>query len=86
MSRRPRETFVCPVCDAEVAKGSLACPECGSDDQTGWSKDTIYDDLDLPDPGYGKEEPSLKTQARSWRMVALGLIALLGLLLLLRLW
>lgn len=26
-----------------------ACPECGSDEQTGWSENTVYDGLDLHD-------------------------------------
>ncbi len=25
-----------------------ACPDCGSDEKTGWSEDTMYDGLDLP--------------------------------------
>lgn len=52
-ARRPRPSgdwFVCPVCGAEVAAGARACRECGSDDTTGWSAATQYDDLDLPDP------------------------------------
>ncbi len=28
---------------------ALSCPECGSDEKTGWSEDTIYDGLDLPE-------------------------------------
>lgn len=27
---------------------ALSCPECGSDEKTGWSEDTMYDGLDLP--------------------------------------
>jgi hypothetical protein len=41
--------FICPNCGAEVPLRSLACPECGADDRTGWSEDTLYDGLDLPD-------------------------------------
>ncbi len=48
--RRPRDWFVCPVCGTEVDADALACPECGSDDRTGWSPETEYDGLDLPDP------------------------------------
>ncbi len=40
--------FVCPNCGAEVPVKSLSCPECGSDEKTGWSEDTMYDGLDLP--------------------------------------
>jgi hypothetical protein len=37
---------------AKVRCGALACPECGSDDETGWSEDW---DGDLP-TGYGNEK------------------------------
>ena len=40
--------FSCPVCGEEVAGDALACPGCGSDDETGWSQEVAYDDLDLP--------------------------------------
>ena len=40
--------FICPNCSAEVPVKSLSCPECGSDEKTGWSEDTMYDGLDLP--------------------------------------
>ncbi len=32
-------SFICPFCHAVVPEGALACPECGSDEQTGWSDD-----------------------------------------------
>ncbi len=41
--------FCCPNCGAEVPIEAKACPECGSDEKTGWSEDTMYDDLDLPE-------------------------------------
>lgn len=56
MARR-RAAFDCPVCGERVPAGAKVCRECGSDETTGWSEDTLYDDLDLPDPGYGAEEP-----------------------------
>lgn len=31
--------FVCPFCGALVLVGAPACPECGSDEFTGWSDD-----------------------------------------------
>ena len=40
--------FICPNCGAKVPVKSLSCPECGSDEKTGWSEDTMYDGLDLP--------------------------------------
>ncbi len=44
------EDFICPVCGAQVPAKAKACPECGSDEKTGWSDNTIYD-------GTGIEEP-----------------------------
>ncbi len=41
--------FICPNCGAEVPLKALACPECGSDENTGWSEETMYDDIDLPE-------------------------------------
>jgi membrane associated rhomboid family serine protease len=39
------KNFICPHCGAEVQVNAPACPECGSDDETGWSKeDIIYDE------------------------------------------
>lgn len=52
---RRRGSFACPVCGELVPAGAAACRECGSDETTGWSEDTLYDGLDLPDPGYGEE-------------------------------
>jgi len=44
------DTFICPNCGAEVSAGAKACPECGSDEKTGWSENTIYDGTDIVDP------------------------------------
>jgi len=43
------DTFICPVCGFEVDVDAVVCPECGSDDETGWSEDTAYDGLYLYD-------------------------------------
>ncbi len=34
--------FYCPHCDARVPAGATACPECGSDESTGWSEEASY--------------------------------------------
>lgn len=39
---------VCPNCGAAVPPGAKACPECGSDEQTGWSETARADNLGLP--------------------------------------
>ena len=45
-----RESFICPACGAEVPANARACPECGSDEKTGWSDNTIYDGTGIEDP------------------------------------
>ena len=46
-------SFICPFCGAQVPQGALACPECGSDEQTGWS-----DDLYGLRPEAAREKPN----------------------------
>ena len=46
----PRDEFICPVCGATVPAKARACPECGSDEKTGWSDNTIYDGTGIEDP------------------------------------
>ncbi|MFK7800394.1 MAG: zinc ribbon domain-containing protein [Anaerolineae bacterium] len=44
--------FVCPNCYAEVPWNAAACPECGSDEETGWAEDAegvIYESDDAAD-------------------------------------
>jgi hypothetical protein len=47
---------VCPVCDADVPSGALACPECGADHNSGWRETETYDALDLPDQDFNYDE------------------------------
>lgn len=48
MKKAHQPDFVCPNCGADVPGGSKSCPECGSDDRTGWSEDTYLDGVSLP--------------------------------------
>jgi hypothetical protein len=75
---------ICPNCGADVPPGAKACPECGSCDKTGWSDQTTYDGLDLPDQEFdyaqfvrrefeGKDQRGWKP---GWLWWAAGLIAL----------
>ncbi len=82
--RKRRRGFTCPNCGAAVRAGALACPECGSDESTGWSQDTLYDDLDLPEPGYGPERPASRRSSFPWKRAGLVLLLLFVLLLALR--
>jgi len=43
---------ICPDCGAAVPRNAKACPECGSDEQTGWSEESRADGLDLPDDNF----------------------------------
>ena len=76
MSPPRSAAFDCPNCGADVPAGALACPECGSDDETGWSEDTAYDGLDLPEPGYGEDDEALSTgNPSAWKPAVYGLAA-----------
>ena len=81
MRKPPRATFPCPNCGAEVRAGSRSCPECGSDEETGWSDDTLYDGLDLPEPDRrGRDDASPPPRrsglsaARAYRIAAVVLL------------
>jgi len=80
-----RRVFPCPHCDAPVSAGALACPECGSDAESGWSEEagdwagglpTGYDDgdegddLDLDYEDFLREEGLLEDGVPSKRVVA----------------
>jgi len=80
---------VCPQCGAEIPDRAAACPECGSDEQTGWSEQARYDALELPDQEFDYDEfvarefrpDRVCSRRRTWVWwVAVGLMvaALLG--------
>ena len=58
MARPKLETpQVCPVCGEDVPRGSLACPACGADHNSGWRADAdAHDALDLPDDDFDYDE------------------------------
>lgn len=43
---------ICPVCGQTVPPDARVCPQCGSDDETGWSEDARRDELGLPDEDF----------------------------------
>jgi uncharacterized membrane protein YvbJ len=48
---------VCPVCGEDVPRGSIACPACGADHNSGWRIDAdTQDALDLPDDDFDYDE------------------------------
>ena len=50
----PPET--CPNCGANVPRHAIACPECGSDESTGWSEKAYAENLGLPDDEFNYDE------------------------------
>ena len=46
----------CPHCGAEVPANVKACPECGSDEKTGWSDRAHADRLGIPDEEFNYDE------------------------------
>ena len=80
---------VCPNCGAEVPPGAKACPECGSDEQTGWSEKACYDNLNLPDENFdyddflkrefGKEHERTLPRGIHWFWWLVAVLAIAGL-------
>ena len=52
----PTAPDYCPNCGAEVPPKAKACPECGSDEQTGWSDRAHSGRLGIPDEELNYEE------------------------------
>ncbi len=76
---------ICPNCGAEVPPNARACPECGADEQTGWSEAARTDGLDLPDENFdyddfvkrefGDKRPVPRGVHRFWWVIALLVVA-----------
>jgi hypothetical protein len=77
---------ICPNCGAEVPRQARACPECGADEQTGWSEEAYGQRLDLPDDNFNYDDfvkkefgPRKDVRPRGiswlWWLVALLLLA-----------
>ena len=47
---------ICPNCGAEVPPDAKACPECGADENTGWSDDADRERLGLPDENFDYDD------------------------------
>ena len=86
-SRLDMTPEICPICGAEVPPNAPACPECGADEQTGWSERARAQELGLPDDEFDYDEfvkeefgPKEKLRPRGfnwfWWVIALILLAL----------
>lgn len=42
-------TVNCPYCGSEISKKAKVCPDCGSDENTGWSEGRYLDGVGIPD-------------------------------------
>jgi hypothetical protein len=83
----PRPPEICPNCGAAVPPNAKACPDCGSDEQTGWSEAAATADLGLPDESFdydkfveeefGQRTARPRAVAWGWWTVALLVLALL---------
>lgn len=75
--------FVCPHCGADLPERAKFCPECGSDENTGWSEDTYLDGVSLPgevDEGSPDAPTGLLDRAKPlWIVVAIVLLGLAAL-------
>jgi hypothetical protein len=77
----------CQHCGATVPRNARCCPECGADEETGWSDSAYASHLGIPDEKFNHSEfvqeefGSNHTKPRGiswvWLVTALGLILLL---------
>lgn len=79
----------CPNCGADLPRQARVCPECGSDDETGWSEAAETSHLGLPDDSFDYDkfvEKEFAPKKRrpmgwlGWTALTLLLLILAGLL------
>ena len=84
MKRKDDDWFSCPNCGAELPASAKFCPECGSDEKTGWSEETYLDGVTLPgedDEDPGRPAGSLDKFRPLWVVAAGVLLAVAALFL-----
>lgn len=64
-TKKPRGVSTCPACGFRFPAGRLACPDCGSDAETGWKTgdDVDYAMADIPEPEEDDEEAAREAMA-----------------------
>ncbi|MBA3471301.1 MAG: hypothetical protein H0T53_16820 [Herpetosiphonaceae bacterium] len=72
--------FICPHCEAKVPASARACPECGSDEQTGWSSGPaaggVFPASDHPDDLEWRRER--RSALAGWmKVVLIGMVVIL---------
>jgi hypothetical protein len=77
----------CPNCGAEVPQNARACPECGSDTDTGWSEAAETSGLDLPDQDFDYQDfvnrefgTGGRASKKSWAWIGVALLLVVALL------
>ena len=54
---RSRIPEICPVCEEDVPRDAMACPQCGADHNSGWLEDAdTYDGADLPNHDFNYDD------------------------------
>jgi hypothetical protein len=63
--------FTCPHCGAAVPSDASACPECGSDEETGWSESAAYGFF------YDDEPEASPPRSTTWTKPLMAVLAIL---------
>jgi predicted nucleic acid-binding Zn ribbon protein len=76
---------ICPQCGTVIPEDARACPECGSDERTGWSEAGIESSLGLSESGFdygefaerefGEGRRQRSRMRWGWALVAMALLA-----------
>lgn len=77
----------CPNCGTDVPDDARVCPECGADEDTGWSDKAHTERLGIPDEDFnydrfveeefGEQKPKNSPAQWLWKVVAVILLILM---------